>query len=539
MKKYPSTQEMAEIFPSWAKIRNDDQSTGYSILNALGYHIDKMDKTLAKQGQNTFLSTVNLDEIDILHKVQLPVDFEFSVDNTDPIFAVQLPPTVSGYIDSDAYLVQPDRTNNIEEFWYNAIPNRLSLQTTVTGVDHNLLTFVANDSPLEVELEHHLGGGYFWIECTGGSQYLLVENGELFRARIILRGITRAGLEDSETLVFPWEMKQRSNKEWKVITKIEIFDMEPSVQVNIRSGNFNEEPYLDQYNARYSNNRRKIDSFWGLGEVEGRPTLDLITYQSDEWETIAAGFPDKQVLQSWELLDENNLPVSGIDLTLQRFSERAWITTGNGKLYYYDLSEDMVSGVNFLNGKTPGSHINLDYNSRYLVVDETFTFTPWHSRPLKEVAKYRIWYQAPSGSLYGIQNGSSVATTVSGLAVDNPKIWVEGRQFARTIADKVSVQLTERGEYFFVLETVFIDGETHEERVIAKTCYKKPLVTLDVSSFCPEVSGIDFDSDQKLWLQSISGNYYQIGLHYDTMLIDYTKKVLYFREGYDNVDVIV
>ena len=530
MKKFPSTQEMAGIFPPWAKIRRDDQSIGYTVLNSLAYHVDKMDKTLFKQERNTFLQTVNLDEIDTLFKVLLPAIFEFTEDTTDPNFPVKEPPVVSGYVDNTAYLVEPDRTNSVEEFWYNAIPDRHTIDNTVSG-EHVLLTFNATEAPLEVELTHHLNNGTFWFESSGGANYLRVENAKFLRARIIIRGVTRAGLEDSETLVFPWESKQRTYKEWKLITKIEVFDMEDDVNITVRSGDYDNQPYLDSFNLAFSDNRRKIDTFWGLGTVEGNPTLDLITFQSDEWEVIVAGYPDKQIVQSWETLDQNNLPVTGIDLAMERFSNRGWIVTADAQLHYYDFSEDIVSGVDLLKPRTSGAHIDFDYDTRYLIKDEYFTFTPWHARPLKEINSYRIWYQTPSGTKYGILNGATVSYSSNFTVV--------GRQFSRTIDDRISIQLTERGEYLFVIEATFIDGEVQQARVIAKTCSKTPLASLDLSAdITSTVSGLDFDSDQTLWVRDITGAYYQIGFHYDTMLVDYNNKILYFREEYDSVDVL-
>jgi hypothetical protein len=307
--------------------------------------------------------------------------------------------------------------------------------------------------------------------------------------------------------------------------------MEPGVLITIRSGDFNNEPYTDAFNLKYSNTRRKIDTFWGLGEIEGHPTLDMLQYISDDWETLAIGLPGKHVVQSWELIDEDNNPVSGIDLSIQPFSERAWVATSDGKLYLYDLSEQLVSGVAPLKLRTHGSHVQLDYDSRYLIKDEDFVFIPWHARPLKEIESYRIWYSTPSGTKFGILDGVPVSFSSNFI--------VRGQQLDRTIADRVSIPLTERGEYLFVLEVTFIDKTQHVERVIAKTNFKRPLGMLDVSSSVVTVSGLDFDSDQKLWVRNLAGNYYQIGLHYDLMLVDYDKKIIYFREDYDDVDVSV
>ena len=48
--------------------------------------------------------------------------------------------------------------------------------------------------------------------------------------------------------------------------------------------------------------------------------------------------------------------------------------------------------------------------------------------------------------------------------------------------------------------------------------------------------GIEFDSDQKLWVNTTIG-YYRIDPHYDVVLIDYENKTLYFRENFTEVEV--
>ena len=94
------------------------------------------------------------------------------------------------------------------------------------------------------------------------------------------------------------------------------------------------------------------------------------------------------------------------------------------------------------------------------------------------------------------------------------------------------------GEYLFVVEASFVDKTQHIEKIIAKTMFKLPLCSLDLSSeLSYTVSGIDYDADQVLWAKDMNGSYHKIGMHYDSMLIDYDKKVIYFREKYDTVDV--
>jgi len=492
--------------------------------------MEKMEKELIKMKANQYLTTANLDEIDITYKTVLPTTFEFDFDTTDPTVPLPIVPTVTGTLDGSPYDVEIASDNDIESFWYDSIPTRVSLDEAVSGVDYELLFCEASSLPQSGVFEHHLDGGYIWIDTMSGVDYLAFEKGILHRARLLIHGTTRKGTKEYESFTFPWDMKQRSRKEWKVLTKIEGVNFEDGVGVNIRSGDFNSDDYLGQWNLRFSENRNKIDEFWGLGEISGYSTLDLIEYITDEWQQLVIGMTSKQVKERWELLDDAMSGVDAVDMTLQPFTDRGWIVTDDGQLHCYELEQTMVSGVDSLGKRTPGSHVQIEMEFKNVVVGEYIEFLPWHARPLKEIKKYRLWYQTPSGTKYGLLSGSPVAYTSD--------FWVIGEEtISRTVENLIRVQAIERGEYLFVLEAIFTDDEEHNDRVVCSVNYKQPIASFDLSSLIAEsLVGIDFDSDQKLWVKTAS-DYYKIGLHTDVMLVDYSQKVIYFKEKYDVVEV--
>ena len=46
------TQELANAFPLWSKIRSDEQSIGFDLLNAIGLNIETIDKELYRNFDN-------------------------------------------------------------------------------------------------------------------------------------------------------------------------------------------------------------------------------------------------------------------------------------------------------------------------------------------------------------------------------------------------------------------------------------------------------------------------------------------------------
>lgn len=532
MKKSTTTQELVNTFPPWSRVREDSQSIGYQLLNALSVPIEGIAKELSRAAANEFLSTANLDEIDIFHKAILPPSFVFDTSSADPLKTIQLAPTVSGVVSGVSYLVASTEENSVESVWYDTLPNRVSLVTVVTGTDDVLLDLDASQFPQEGTYDHHLGGGHIHLETASGIQYISLVKGEVVRAQVVLTGTTRKGATDEkDNIVFPWNQKQKSLKEWKQITKVETQNIPSGIQLTIKSGDYAFADYISPWNLRVSDRRRKIDEFWGLGTSDNsKPVLNRIEYTSDEWEQLVSVGATKAPSQSWELLDEDWAAVDGIDMAIQPFSDRAWIVTTTGMLYCYDLAESMPSGLAGLRGKTPGSNVQLEADFREVIFGEDFEFIPWHAKPIEEILAYRLYYKDPTGTVSGLNRGIPVPYSND--------FWIRGQQLRRTIEDVVLFPTAHRGEYLFTFEAFMAGGETHTEKVLFKTTHKIAQKTFDLSSLISgTVSGIEFDSDQYLWVKTDIG-YHRINLHYDVMLIDFDSKILYFKEDYDTVDVI-
>lgn len=534
MRKSDVTRELVNIYPPWSRVRQSDQSVGYQLLNSFAQPMDHMQKELIKQKANYYLLSFNLDEIDLTYKLGLPTDFEFSTDSTDPFNPTPVAPTVSGQIDDTWYDVNIVDGNTLHEFWYESYPTRINLEETVSGLDDILLDTSVSGLPVTGLWEHHIDGGHVWVSASGGNNYLELSNGRILRGRVILEGTTRKGTKESESLIFPWDMKQKSRKEWTELDYVGAFNMEDQVEVKISSSDFNAEPYISVWNTRYSENRHKIDEFWQLGTTSGVSlnsiTLDRLEYMTDEWQQLVDGFIDKQVLDRWELLSENGGVISGVDLAIQPFSDNAWVVSEDSMLYCYDLSDYMVSGVSKIKERTPGTEVLIELEKPAVVLGEDIQFIPWHARPTKEILKYHIWYQTPGGTKYSLLNGSPVAWGTDAWVIGSDTI-------TRTIENVVTITPTEHGEYLLVLDVIYIDEEEHSDRVLVPVRSKRPLASLSLLSLMSEDPiGIEFDSDHRLWVKGQT-KYYRFSLHKDIMLIDYEQKALYFKENYEEVVV--
>ncbi len=526
-------QDLVNIYPPQSRVRTDDQSIGQQVFNTFANALEQMDEQIFDQEKNVFLTTANLAEIDLTHRVDLPTTFEFNVNTIDPTNPQSIPPTVSGLVVDDTMSgwvpVSLASNNDVQSFWYTSVPNRANVGPVVSG-QHLLKTGTSNiNYPWSGEINHHLGGGTIWIETASGLAYIATNDvGGLDRATIVLGGTTRKGTEETETFIFPWDQKQSSRKDWKTLTSIKTYNFEDGVRIKLTSGDFNNGPDLRHYNIKFSPNRNKIDEYFGLSP-DGKK-LQRIQYISDEWQQLVVGFSDLEVKEEWDIRNlTDTFTVSGNDIALEPFSNRAWVSTVSGLIHCYDLDEYMISGVKNLEGQTPGSEIALEVIDRNLALNGEIRVSPLHVRPLQEITKYRMYYQTPNGQRFGLKSGAPVSFTSN--------YWAYPTVVNRQIESDIVMTATQYGEYFFTIEAVMVDGSTQVEKVGIKVQKKTPLTSININSQLPgPILGIDFDSDQQLWVRTATG-YYPVALYTDTMLIDYEGKVIYVKEEYQSVKV--
>lgn len=527
-KRHSSTQELVNIYPPWSRTRKDQSSVGYRLLNSFGAPIDHMERSLEKHKKNIYLTTANIDEIDVTYKVLLPKEFEFELDTEDPLETCFNAPATSGLHLGEWHTIELAPNNEVDEFWYYSVPNRFSISEVVSGVEDHLLTMMSEDTIATGIWRHHLAdtahnGGKLYIEATGGTQYVKInDQKQVERARVRLTGKTRKGTLEEEILVFAWDQKQQTQKEWEEITRVDLFEMEPGIQIDITSSDGNTGPYMDFFNTTFSVNRNKIDHFWDLEFLTGQPILSRIEYISDEWQQLILGFSSKETKERWELLDGTHLPVSGVDMAVQPFTDRAWVVTEDAKLYCYDLIPSMPSGLERLRGITPGADVAIEIEDPNVILGEDIEFIPWHARPLQELRSYKLYYTPPSG-------GNVLLSDVT---------LPEGTELKRSIESFVSFTPAERGTYVLTMEATMEDGSVQVYKTLANVSYKTPLAEFDLGSLVLDtVEAIEFDTDQQMWLKTINDDFYLVQPHTDLMLIDYENKIMYFHENYDEVAI--
>jgi hypothetical protein len=142
----------------------------------------------------------------------------------------------------------------------------------------------------------------------------------------------------------------------------------------------------------------------------------------------------------------------------------------------------------------------------------------------------------PDGTKKTIDENGLEATYITGS-----DSWQGGPiMINRNIQDPSEFTLTEAGDYTYCLEVGYVDGTSSVDKKIVSVQTKQARAQFPLTEVIGDwrpIVGVDVDSEYKIWVRNANDWRYQINLHYDNMLIDWKRKIIYFHEPYDQVRV--
>lgn len=542
-KKGHSTQSLVNSFPGWSDIRNDEQSLGYQIFNSIGIQLDDLRRQAEKIYANWSLANSCLSDIGLYSSYQLPRSYTFTENtgDSDNIYPFIIP-TVSGLVDEIYYNLSLATNNDIENFWYKAIPDRLSydVDNQQTNTPFLIASGFVNQSPLQPLISSGLISvpNKLIVTISGGNSYFGVyESTKQVRKGVVqITGITREGVSRTEELLFLHDETQSTSNDYKEFTEAKVYGIEniDSAFLTIKTANFNSNDYSLAYELDNSKETKEtIPMFYGLGTgtTGNVQTLDLRKYDVDEFDLRLDGWVNKSNILQQELLTSSGQGIYPLDLAVEPFSQNLWIVdSGNLYLYSADLPYPNTS---VLSGKNYDAISVIEPNTYWAVLNDTVELTYIWRRPIKGLVKHRVWVEYPDGNKYSIEDGLEVAYHTDDSS------WIFGEPIQRQIRAADQFVLTQRGDYIYSLECYYTDDTTEIDRRIVSVLYQeaKKEWALGSIGITNTLAGIAFDSEYKLWIRDIQNNWYQVNFHYDNMLIDFDKKIIYTRESYNQIRI--
>jgi len=557
-KKSPVSQNLANAYPLWSAIRNNEQSLGRQLINTISNALEDLDKQVENTGLNYFLNTANMEDMDIVFTMTLPGNYQFQLKNSNQQDFEFVSPVVSGCdLNDNWHQIVLASGNNVESFWYDHAPSRIEvsgydIQNSIQDNDGNeiwtgLFTGQVIGSPYLIESGINLDfPGKVNIQVFSGNNFL-ENNGtnSVKRGMITMAGINRQGAYDQESLIVLNNGLKQSNKEWSRIDKITISDMTPEefTTIRIMENKFEKihnpqiPEEIDFYNLYESpDSREEMDSFWDIGEnTVGTKVLQLSHWGAQERrDRLGGGIEFKQVVREWELYDKNNsLITDPLDLVFHPFSDNIWIVDSS-KLYLFNNEWD-IPNMQLLGSTKSDALAQIITPSFHATLGETVELQSSIMRPISEPARHMLTALSPSGTLYTVFNSSLITYNPAGWIYSKPK------DRLRDLRAVDYIQLNERGDWVFTLKVDYANGLKDSHKIIMSVDSKTATAEFDLNldpGFTPK--GIDIDSDQRLWVLATSGSIakkYEILRRYDRMLIDFERKTIFVRDRYKQLRV--
>lgn len=533
-----STQSLVNTYPGWTNVRTDEQSGGYQFMNAIGRRFDDLRKQAQRIYDNLYLASSIVSDIDVFYSLKLPGSFEFEKEDGDETEFLFTPPTVSGILDGVQITVDIAADNDIESFWYNLPPDRVTWDTVASG-EHLIAEGEVVFSPYssihpsgELHIPNHV-----YVTLDGGESYLAIEDQQIIRRGLVqIEGTTREGAHVVEELNFVHDETLRTFHEFKTIDEdgIRVYGVEPSgTNLHVRSARFGEDDYAVNYQLDEVVTGQDMPLFFGLGTTaSGINTLDLIKYDIDELELRLNGFTTKQVALQQELLDVEGSGIAPVDMAVEPHSDALWAVDDH-KLYRF-TSDLPYPDLSQLRGKNYKASSIIVPSSYYNVIYDDVELSYVWQKPTTGFIAHRVWVVKPDGTKFSIEDGVEVTYHIDRTS------WIFGEPRKREIRPADIYHLDQRGDYVFSLEVRYTDETTSIDKRVVSVVSKQANAEfyLPVLGVGTDLTGVDFDSEENLWVMDASGVKYRIDRHYDKMLVDFDRKVLYFREQYDQVRVL-
>jgi hypothetical protein len=531
----PITQEMTNAFPGWTRLRQESQSMGFQLLNAIADPIEKLEINLNKLDHNNFLNSFNLDEPTLIFKAPIS-SYQFQEVTENGRFVKYIPPVVQGYLDgSTTVTVKNIEDGSLKSFWEDSDPDRITLKKTFSGSSIEIsqtpvLQFL--DGTISLPLTHHAeGGGKFYFDLVSSVPYIKLEDQILAKARIKIEGINEKNVKDSETIVFVWRNITESKRNWKKITKIESYDCSENATLSVSSESISHSEYLSLSNLRHSAQGNKIDEFWGILNETNGSFLERVEYTSDKPHTLINYPAEKMTKDRWALKEKSGTSISNIeDMALIPFKDKFWaLGEITNKLYLFSLGIENYEKLDKLLEKDSDCELSIIFATEDVVTSEELRFSVWHERHLEVIDQLQIYYTAPDGQVTYLTNSGA-----SGF---------ENFTEAERIIFRQKIPITQEGEYLFTAKMKDPDGVEKGTCKIFKNNIKTAIGEFSLTGIIPASKtpvGVYFDKDQNLIVKATeSGNayYYQVKQHKDVMLLDYEKKAILLHEKYEGISV--
>lgn len=529
------TQRLLNRAPEWTAIRKFPVSVGHQILNPIVEELQETLQQLNRERYNSFLSTADLNLLDVLYEAKLGTGMDFSYVENVSGQRTYSPPAVYATIDSVEYEITQAEKNDIETLSFDSLPSRI--ETPGISYEYQEIipeTLVQNLStivPNAIVIPSHL-----YITLKENSNWSIKAFNKIFYSKILITGTTRKGTEVAETVPLSYNGTFKTINEWSEISSVFVAYLSSSATVTIETFPFGRESLLDTFNVSTSSIQSERLQFtrlesksWGSCFVAESFTLDNINLVRD------SNLQNKEANYEIELLSEGEGNVSLYDYVQLPYS-RFIYTIDNQYLYVYDVNLPYANGET-LKGSSSEYKIEL-FSDKWIV--PRGDFAQIRTRNLGEFnvpTKVRWSVLDPDGiECYMGLDGSLWPTTTSS--------WIDNNSWSNDLWHEqvIDFEITKTGEWTVSLEAEYYDEQTSTVTILtSKYLFFTPSIVPEIQLELPlelqNSTNIFLDSDKNVWLLRYDG-IHKLNIFHDYFIVDYEEQKIFLKENYSSIRIV-
>lgn len=536
------TQRLCNRLPPWTDARELPYSVFQQLLNPVGEGVEELYRHGLDGISNCYLTTANLDLMDIVHVVRLPNDYTFGQDQRNLNNPLYIPPRVTATVDGRTVWIDMAEDNTIETFWYTSVPTRVvDLDTSAIAlpvIDETSLSDLEDVTPNTIQHPNRLSVTVSdcetFVDLTRRTPYSF----------LVLHGTTERELEETEVMLIPYNGVFTTSKIWKELDSVEYFGLQPDTgTVQIDSFAFNVGRQVDKYKLNVSSHTEKI-----LYHRLGTHAFDEGTYSvhqhvsviADTLDALYSGIDTLENIREIELgydLNGTFTNVSLNDIAVQPFTGRIY-GVDNTHLYIFEPEAPMPD-YRGLKDRTAGGKMIIETDTLNYLRGETVELRPVWRLPTDRIYRNRWSVQKPDGTMVYFDIGGDETTAQDAWIGNKSYSYIKFGPFDSVSGEvydqKLEYELTDRGTYLFALEVQYADGHIEKDICPIQVLHKEALARLALPATLQNATALAFDSDQRLWLQKAGSalEAHKVHLATDNMMVDYDSKMIYLHEDYE------
>lgn len=530
------TQRVLNSAPLWAEIRKNPVSVGNQLLNPPLRYLQETIQMLTQERFNMFATTVDLNELSLLHYLELPDNMDFTYTEDSSGEQTFVPPTVYATINGTEYQITQAENNDIETLGYNCIVSRIEDgETTYSSIGNviplTLATNLGELTPNSMPFASHL-----YITITGNDVWEVETTDKIYYSKCLLTGVTRKGTTVTEAVPLRYNGTFKTVNEWESITSVELAHVGTDTYISIQMFPWDSDGKLDTQNiiVPYDGGERPL--FIDIGTRAWGSTLLHKSFTVSNFDIIRQGVEEKDTYHEIELLDENNLNVNINDFVLKPNS-RFMYAIDNTNFYVYN-TELEYPNTRDLDDQSPDAKISL-YSLRWIYTRGTTAYVSTRNDAISDPPSRVRWgLLDPNGSEYYVGlDGTLYSTTQDS--------WILNQRWEDGVWEEQEIPITflSNGVHIVTFEAQYWDDQFRVSSTLkTKMLLFVPSITPEIQLSLPAAmqnsTNIGMDSDLKLWLKK-SNSIRELDVFHDYFLVDYEKKVIWCREDYNSIRVTV